>query len=198
MSGSSRNCCANNATPDVWVLLSGGLDSTCCLAFYLELGRSIEAIHVDYGQPAAEQELLAAERLAVHYSIGLRKVSWNGLEKKTVGSIPGRNAFFVISALMEKPDSVRTIVLGIHAGTTYSDCSRDFIRSLSGVLDHYAHPRVSIGVPFIEWRKADIFAYSQSRSIPIDLTYSCELGGARPCGSCVSCVDRQELITNAG
>lgn len=38
---------------EVLVLLSGGIDSTACLDFYLQLGRPSCALFVDYGQPAA-------------------------------------------------------------------------------------------------------------------------------------------------
>lgn len=184
-------------TTEVLVLLSGGLDSACCLDFYLDLGRSVEAMHISYGQAAESQELIAAERLSAYYSVRLQKVSWRGLKQKADGSILGRNAFLIFAALMEKPDSVETIALGIHSGTDYSDCTQDFVRRISDLLSIYAPPRVTIGSPFIKWSKGDVFAYARSRKVPIDQTYSCERGGNVPCGSCISCVDIRKLLTNA-
>lgn len=184
-------------TTEVLVLLSGGLDSACCLDFYLDLGKSVEAMHISYGQAAEAQELIAAERLSDYYSVRLQKVSWRGLKQKADGNILGRNAFLVFAALMEKPDSVGIIALGIHSGTEYSDCTQGFVRRISDLLSIYAPPRITIGSPFIKWSKGDVFAYARSRKVPIDQTYSCELGGNVPCGSCISCVDIRKLLANA-
>lgn len=38
------------------VLLSGGIDSAACVAFYRRLGNDVAAVFVDYGQPVREQE----------------------------------------------------------------------------------------------------------------------------------------------
>ena len=183
---------------EVVVLLSGGLDSACCLDFYKELGREVSGFHLGYGQPAEEQELQAATRIAKHYAVSLSQATWRGPISKTTGEIVGRNAFFIFAALMEAGPSVRTIALGVHSGTEYADCSDKFIRASERILEIYSPPNRSLGVPFLAWRKADIFAYAHARNVPIELAYSCEVGGEKPCGSCVSCIDMIELRANAG
>ena len=56
---------------------------------------------------------------------------------------------------------------------------------------------VQIGAPFADWSKSEVFAYARTIGLPIDLTYSCEVGGARECGKCLSCIDRKALTSYA-
>lgn len=38
--------------PRAWLLLSGGIDSAACLAFYLKQGFRVECFHINFGQAA--------------------------------------------------------------------------------------------------------------------------------------------------
>jgi hypothetical protein len=40
----------------VLVLLSGGVDSSCCIAFYRGMGYDVRGVFVDYGQPVNQKE----------------------------------------------------------------------------------------------------------------------------------------------
>jgi len=173
------------------------LDSACCIDFYKDLGRRVSALHISYGQLAEEQERDAAVRVAGHYNVPLKTGKWRGAETKSAGEVPGRNGFLILAALMEAPKDSSVIALGIHAGTDYPDCSNVFVEATERLLDVYSPPIRVLGIPFLEWRKADIFAYAESRDVPIGLTYSCEIGGSAPCGSCVSCIDMLELRAHA-
>lgn len=154
-------------------------------------------MHVSYGQPAQTEEALSAERIASHYHVPLLKTSWQTGRKRSIGEVAGRNAFFITAALLEAEPSVRTIALGIHAGTSYIDCSKSFIDTATKLVQMYAPPLRSLGTPFLEWHKADLFAYAATRKVPIELTYSCELGGPEPCGTCISCQDIQAVTAHA-
>jgi 7-cyano-7-deazaguanine synthase len=179
--------------PEVMVLLSGGIDSTACLDFYVEIGRPPCGLFIDYGQPAAAQEIRSARAVARHYSIPLLHLKLQGQMPKTVGLIPGRNCFLISTALMEHPPSVSVIAIGIHSGTGYADCSESFLARMQAAIDLLEPPRVYLAAPFITWMKAEIYAYCYQRRVPIDLTYSCEQGGPHPCGQCLSCKDREML-----
>lgn len=37
--------------------------------------------------------------------------------------------------------------------------------------------------------KIEVWEYAKSKRVPINLTYSCELGLKQPCGKCPSCKD---------
>jgi 7-cyano-7-deazaguanine synthase len=179
--------------PEVLVLLSGGVDSAACLQIYSEMGKPICALFVDYGQPSAGPELSSAHAIAQHYSIQLAEAQWRGPYAKEAGLIPARNAFLILAALMERPSTVSAIVVGVHGGTDYPDCSRAFVAAMQGVMDLYENGAVQILAPLLDWQKIDVYEYCNAHGVPVNLTYSCEAGGPPPCGSCLSCKDRELL-----
>jgi 7-cyano-7-deazaguanine synthase len=182
---------------EVLILLSGGLDSVACLDFYINIGRPTAALFIDYQQLAAKEEKRAAQNIADYYGIELLTASWEGVKNKKTGQISARNAFLLISALMEIPENVSTLVLGIHSGTGYIDCTPVFLKQMQQVFDLYSDQKIRITAPFIDWSKVDIWTYAKSHNIPIHLTYSCEQGTNPACGNCLSCLDRMELKTYA-
>jgi 7-cyano-7-deazaguanine synthase len=181
---------------EVLVLLSGGIDSTACLDFYKELGRLPLAFFVDYGQPAARLEADAAKAVSAHYSVPLVSLTWRGYQTKRAGLIPGRNCFLITAALMERPNSVFMIALGVHAGTDYPDCSQPFLETMQTAIEISENCAVQLATPFAAWTKQDILAYCKVRNVPVHLTYSCERGTEPPCGACLSCKDRRSLVAS--
>lgn len=179
--------------PRAWLLLSGGIDSTACLAFYLKEEFHVECLHISFGQPGSRQERAAAERVARHFDVPLTILHWSGSADFMAGEIVGRNAFFLLGALIEIGGNAGILAIGIHAGTPYFDCSQAFLSSLQTVFDGYCDGRVRIAAPFIEWSKQQVFAFCESEGVPIELTYSCEKGTYQPCGECSSCRDRRAL-----
>ena len=179
--------------PRAWLLLSGGIDSAACLAFYLKQGFFVECFHIGFGQPAFVQERVAAERVARHFDVPLRILRWSGSVNFKKGEIVGRNAFLLMGALIEIDGNSGILATGIHAGTSYFDCSQGFLSAMQAVVDGYCDGRVKLAAPFIEWSKQQVFAFCESEVVPIDLTYSCEKGTKQPCRECLSCRDRRAL-----
>lgn len=173
------------------VLLSGGIDSTACVAFLLAQGLRLEAVFVDYGQAAGMREGLAAVAVASHFGIPLRRVRCCGVRGKTAGLINGRNAFLAFTAMMET--NTPLIVMGLHAGTPYWDCSPAFVQHVQSMFDAYCDGRVCLFVPFLSWSKREIWDFCLTRGVPLSLTYSCELGLDQPCQRCSSCRDLEAL-----
>jgi 7-cyano-7-deazaguanine synthase len=178
---------------NAWVLLSGGLDSSACVAFYKNLNFSVHGIFIDYGQIAAKRELSAARSISKYYDIPLHQLKWSGLNQKGAGLIVGRNAFLLMAALMELPLSSGILAIGIHAGTNYLDCSKSFVKEMQSLFDLYTGGCIQIGAPFIGCNKKDIWDYCISNDVPVQLTYSCEKGLKQPCGQCLSCKDLEVL-----
>ena len=181
------------ASKHVTVLLSGGIDSTACLAYYLAQEFSASALFIDYGQAAGARESTAAKAVCGHYKVPLDKLTVSGVNIREGGYILGRNAFLLHTALLafNRPSGI--IALGVHAGTTYVDCSEQFIQQAQRSFDLYADGRIRIDAPFIGWNKREIWEYSRQVEAPLDLTYSCELGQEQPCGKCISCLDLEAL-----
>ena len=175
------------------VLLSGGIDSTACVAFYLSKRFDVEAFFVDFGQPAAPREQQAASAISRHYDIPLHTGAVHGVASRQSGYVPGRNALLLTVALAVRAPTRGLLALGVHAGTSYRDCTRPFIDACQGLVDVYADGAVQIAAPFLDWYKGDIFRFATESHVPFELTYSCEVGGVTPCGACTSCLDRARL-----
>ncbi|MBW4695412.1 MAG: 7-cyano-7-deazaguanine synthase [Lyngbya sp. HA4199-MV5] len=59
----------------VTVLLSGRIDSTALVAFYLSRGIVVRGIHFDYGQPCFVGEQRAVQRIASHYKTPITTIN---------------------------------------------------------------------------------------------------------------------------
>lgn len=183
-------------TSNVLVLLSGGIDSCACVSYYIAQGASVRTLFVDYGQVSAQKEYDAALKICEYYKIPIDTVNLSGYKPWSGGYVPGRNSFFLYVGIMHFQYNAGIIALGIHAGTNYSDCSPEFVQIMQASFDLYADGCVHVGAPFISFNKRDIWNYCKSENVPIELTYSCELGKEQPCGYCLSCKDLEVL--NAG
>ena len=182
--------------PPATILLSGGIDSATCLAYYLGERFKVDALFVDYGQFGAPREVRAARLIARHFRVPLTILKVTGMRKKGPGLIVGRNAFLLLTAALEFGIRAGLIAIGIHSGTNYRDCSPVFVRKMQAVIDVCTGGKVQISAPFLKWGKGDVWTYAKTKKVPLALTYSCERGLAQPCGSCDSCRDVEAL--NAG
>lgn len=176
---------------NVVVLLSGGIDSMACVEFYLQQGYKVEGLFFDYGQPAIKAEKNAANRIATYYGLQLRAISIPHLHSNKFGEISGRNAVFAMFALGVNGYGTYKIAIGIHAGTSYSDCSVAFVERINSLYDLYTNGTVILEAPFVRWTKEQIISYCNDLSLPLELTFSCEFGSEKPCGECMSCLDRK-------
>jgi 7-cyano-7-deazaguanine synthase len=174
--------------PHVVVLLSGGIDSTACLAYHTGRGARVQALFVDFGQPAAKQESKCASNICRHYGVTLNTLRCRD-QRATFsdGLIWGRNAFFLFAALTYFPARAGLICYGAHAGTNYYDCSPRFVRSARQIVQAYSQGTVDLNAPFLKFSKRDILEYCRGADVPLELTYSCERGGAKPCRRCGTC-----------
>jgi len=86
------------------VLLSGGIDSASCLAFYGQLDHAVSGVFIDYGQPVRGQEEKSAAAIAAYYKIPLTIIRCSGPQTNYAGEIAGRNSLLVFAALVS-PDS---------------------------------------------------------------------------------------------
>jgi 7-cyano-7-deazaguanine synthase len=135
--------------------------------------------------------------------------------------VPLRNTFFVTVAaaaleswmltLIEEqgadPQTLQpTIFVGANAidYSGYPDCRPEFYDSLVEVLrlgsklgSAYG-VRMAIEAPIIHMSKAEIARYGTELGAPLELTWSCYLGGERPCGACDSCLLRAAGFAEAG
>lgn len=171
------------------LLLSGGVDSAACLEYLTSNSYLVKSLFIDYGQLAVKQELIAAKKIAKHYESKLKKLEITSSKRYGAGFIMGRNLLLYSIALVEFKYEYGIIASGIHKGTNYADCKPKFLTKVQETYDIYTEGRVRLLTPFINWVKADILQYCEEKEVPINITYSCEIGKEKPCGKCLSCLD---------
>jgi len=155
----------------VLVLLSGGIDSSACIEYYVSRGYEVGALFVEYGQPDMDKETAAASAVSNHYGIKLSRLRITGYLPPD-GYVPARNSVLLSLALMSASFTCGLIAIGVHSGTPYTDCTLDFCSRMQAVFDSYTGGQVQIDAPFVEWTKSEIWDYARMHGVPLDLTHS--------------------------
>lgn len=181
---------------NVLILTSGGIDSTACIHYYDKLKFKVEGIFIDYGQPAREKEFKAIKSIASYYDIDIRSLKLRNTINYKGGLIQGRNAFLYFCALMNFPQKAGIISSGIHRGTPYYDCSKKFFDEIQIIVKQYTQDTIRVEAPLLNFNKKEIWDYCLIEKIPLNLTYSCELGRKQPCGKCATCHDLSKLYAS--
>lgn len=114
------------------VLLSGGIDSAVLAVSLVDSGWAVDALWIDYGQPAAGRESTSSRQIAEHLALPWSERRVRGPRVPRRGEIPGRNDLLVAMALIG--GKAGSVAIGIHSGTDYSDCSPEWVRSWQDLL----------------------------------------------------------------
>lgn len=175
-------------------MLSGGIDSTVCLAQAIKIyGKSnVIALSFDYGQNNIK-ELLKAREICQYY-----KVEHNIIDIKNIfkdkEEIPFKNGVLLsicTSYALTKKSSV--IYYGIHEEENrklYPDCSSAFDYAMDLAIYTGTGKKVSICSPLIDMTKREIIKLGTQLKIPFELTWSCHENNDLACGKCEACMDR--------
>ena len=208
------------------VVLSGGLDSTVCMALAAEeTGVAPLALTFDYGQ-RHRVELDRAAGVAGHYRsehlvVRLDTAAWGGsaltdptIDVPEVGSadgipatyVPARNSIFLAVALgVAEARDLDAVWIGVNAidYSGYPDCRPEFIEAFRGVARTgqkrgvEGNP-IALRTPLIECTKEQIVRLGVEHEAPLQLTWSCYRGGMVPCGHCDACHLRARGFASAG
>jgi 7-cyano-7-deazaguanine synthase len=210
------------------VLLSGGLDSTTCLAIAKSQGYEVYAMSVDYGQRSFA-ELTAAKKIAkaigvsAHHIIelGIGTLTGSALTDTTqqipedqVGTdipvtyVPARNTLFLSLALgWAEVLGALDIFIGVSAVdfSNYPDCRPSFIAA----FEHMANLATKAGsegasfkiqTPIIHLSKAETLKWGVELGVDYALTVTCYQANesGQACGVCHSCQLRKKGFDEAG
>lgn len=209
------------------VLLSGGLDSTTCLALALSQGYDCHALSFAYGQRHLV-ELQAAKKIAAHFKvkhtiIELPQIQFEGSAltdltqtipaytgAKSIPStyVPARNTLFLSYALaLAEVNNAKDIFIGVSAidYSGYPDCRPEYIQAFQ-VLANLAtkmgveEGKLKIQTPLIQLSKAETIQLGLSLGLDYRMTVSCYQASplGEACGSCDSCVLRKKGFLKAG
>lgn len=172
------------------VLLSGGIDSASCAHLLKKQGFSVNAVFVDYGQASLHQERIAVDKIKDELEIYVKYIGTTAPTMDGPSEIIGRNAFLIFSAIFSAEIHSGLLAIGVHSGTPYYDCSKNFITQMENIVSEYCNGRLSLVAPFVDWDKSTVYQYFRETGIPLEMTYSCESGEFPPCNQCASCRDR--------
>ena len=194
-------------------LVSGGLDSTLMAVLAEEEGIRQFPLFIDYGQICKEQELKAC--LAVHETLGLpspviMNVSGfgnlisSGLtdRKKRVNEdafLPGRNLLFLLAGCAyayQNNCSAVAIALLLEDSCIFPDQTSEFINKTQELITLAMGRDIRIIAPLMQFSKADVLKLAKKKGIRG--TYSCHAGTEKPCGICVSCMERNNASKEGG
>lgn len=208
------------------VVLSGGLDSTVCMAMAAAAG-PVVALTFDYGQRHFHEVDHAAGVAgfyrADHVVVRLDLTGWGGsaltdpsIDVPAAGAsapdqipvtyVPARNLIFLSVAMgVAEARSLDDVYLGVNAldYSGYPDCRPEFVESFVRTAE-LAMKRgvegrpVRVQTPLISLSKAEIVRLGMELDAPLYLTWSCYQGGTVPCGACDSCALRAKGFADAG
>jgi 7-cyano-7-deazaguanine synthase len=207
------------------VLLSGGVDSSTCLALAKQSHEKVIAVTIDYGQ-THKREIEAAKKVAEYYEVekhiilDLKNIFKNshsslnresGLEittgdyknQKNINTeVEFRNGIFLtIMAGLGLQYDADYIYYGAHkddSGAIYADCSDEFIDSIKETILIGTRKKVELITPFKNNTKDEIVKLGLKLQVPYNLTYSCYKGTWPPCGECGTCIDRKKAFKKNG
>ncbi len=210
------------------VLLSGGLDSTTCLALAKQAGFEPVCLAIRYGQRHAvelERAKAVAAKMGVTdfrvVSLSLRDIGGSALtadfdvpkdRHETPAAIPptyvpARNTVFLALALgLAEVVGATDLFIGVNAVdySGYPDCRPEFIRAFEALARLATKAGVegatfTIHAPLSGMTKADIIRAGTQAGVDYGLTHSCyDPVGDLACGRCDSCLLRKKGFLEAG
>ena len=202
--------------------MSGGVDSTTCLAIARSQGYACYALTFDYGQ-RHRIEIDYARRLAADFSVVEHRVfnldltGWQGSaltnpaiaiphERSNdvpITYVPARNTIFLSLALAwAETLGAYDIFFGANADDekNYPDCRADFITAFETLANIATRDGVegrafTVHAPLLHLRKVDIIKKGLALGVNYDHTFSCydPTSTGHACGHCDACV-----LRNAG
>tara|TARA_R100001460_G_scaffold5435_10_gene15163 strand:- start:606 stop:1100 length:495 start_codon:yes stop_codon:yes gene_type:complete len=158
------------------VLLSGGHDSANLIRTAKKDEQDCCALFVDYGQPAAARELVAAVKITDYFGVPLIRRTMPTPATSGVEWL-GRNlALIGVAMPVALEHKCKRILIGCtdQDYERFPDCRQDFINSLNAAAE-------------IGYNVQVVAPLTVRPSYIVKGTWSCYGPGPRPCGECPSC-----------
>ncbi|QCI20153.1 MAG: 7-cyano-7-deazaguanine synthase QueC [Buchnera aphidicola (Brevicoryne brassicae)] len=203
------------------VILSGGQDSTTCLAYYTHVYKEIHCITFDYNQlhkSEINSAILISKKLGIKNHIildvqYLQKISFSSLTNKNISIhrnhpldnlfpstfVPGRNILFLtLSSIYAYSNKISSVILGVNEidFSGYPDCRNEFIKNMNYVIQIGMNCNISFITPLMNLNKPEIWAlsdYCNITDIILNDTVTCYNGiKGIGCSECKSCTIRKK------
>lgn len=210
------------------ILLSGGLDSSTCLAIAKSRGYECYTLSMDYGQ-RHHTELNAAKNIAQYFGAKEHKVipldltmiggsaltdhnikikDYSGNKGIPNTYVPARNTiFFSIALGYAEVLNAESIFTGISTidYSGYPDCRPEYLQAYQTMADYATKKSVTDNsirylAPLLYLTKAETIALGNSLGVDYAMTVSCyqATDEGLACGHCDSCMLRKKGFDDAG
>jgi 7-cyano-7-deazaguanine synthase len=190
-------------------LVSGGLDSTLMSLMVKEEKVEQFPLFIDYGQICKDQELKACINNFKKWNLpapvianidGYGKLISSGLTdiRKNVNEdafLPGRNLLFLLvgsAYAYQNNCSAVAIALLSEKNCIFPDQTRVFANLAQELISLALGQDIKVITPLIKLSKSEVIQIASKKGI--SNTYSCHLGTEKPCGKCVSCLERINAV----
>jgi 7-cyano-7-deazaguanine synthase len=205
--------------PKCVIVLSGGPDSATVAYWAKTQGYQIFPITFKYGQIAVK-ETKAAQKIAQKLGTKTKIIDLSALKNIFAGTtslvsreipltaeftspiiVPFRNAIFLSTAVAYAITVGATkIFYGAQASDEpfYPDCRKEFYQAFEKAAKLGTCQDITIKAPFSNLTKAQLIQEGKRLSVPLELTWSCYLDGAKHCGKCESCTNRKKAFQQTG
>lgn len=212
--------------PKAVVLLSGGMDSTVCVAEAIHSGYEPCTLHVNYGQRTEKHELKSFNDVSNYFGVQNKlvtdikhlvaiggssltdkkiEVTKADLENKEIPSsyVPFRNANILsIAVSWAEVIEAKAVFIGAveEDSSGYPDCRKAFFEQYEKMVELGTKPSTSIKIktPIIHLKKSEIVKRGLELKVPFHLTWSCYQSEDQACGVCDSCALRLRGFALAG
>lgn len=209
------------------ILLSGGLDSTTCLAYAKSQGFDCHALSFNYGQKH-NAELQAAKLIASHFHakhkifhIDIGQFGGSALTDKDlivpeyqknssevpITYVPARNTIFLsIGLAWAEVLKAKDIFIGVSAidYSNYPDCRPEYIKTFENLANlatkiGIEEGGIKIHTPLINLSKAETINLGIKHGVDYNMTVSCYQADENgyACGKCDSCMLRKKGFLEA-
>jgi 7-cyano-7-deazaguanine synthase len=210
------------------VLLSGGLDSSTCLALAVNRhgADAVEGVSFRYGQKH-EREVEHAAAVAAYFGTSHRitqlpdvfagsgsallqgrpdgpNVPYESLpDGESPAYVPFRNGVLLsLAAAVALTVGAEELYFGAHSEDAsrwaYPDCTPEFIGSFAAALHVGSGFKVRLVSPLQWMTKAEVVRLGVSLEVPFHLTTSCYAGTSPACGVCPTCRSRRQAFASNG
>jgi 7-cyano-7-deazaguanine synthase len=183
-------------------LVSGGLDSTLMALLTHENGIPQFPLFINYGQRARTRELAACRRSLKRNGLprpmvadirGYGALISSGLTDRSLHVMenaftPGRNLIFlVVGAAYAYETGCEAVAIGLLNERTslFPDQTSSFLAHAEALISESLGRVVKVLAPLSSFVKGDVIKVARSKGIT--RTYSCHVGGVKPCGKCIAC-----------